>query len=160
MFADISCFSALYEANLFLNPADFTGETALLSVPRRKNQCVLGDQVTPAACSLCENQRWLPSTREQNIKTLLTSFSLFDPYFLKVRRSITFNKTYWMMQVVFWNAVVLWAPSTAKKCSHLFHLLFFLCAPLCPCFGFCLPGKFPRFKTAGEEMSPSKHACT
>lgn len=97
MFADISCFSALYETNIFRNPAVFTGKTAPLSVPREEEPIVLGDQVTPAACSLCDNQGWLPGTREQNFKSLLINFSLFDPYFLKVRRSITFNKTYWMM---------------------------------------------------------------
>lgn len=114
-----------------------------------------GNAVTSAACEkLYENQGWLPSTREQDFKSLLISFSLFDTYFLKVGRSITFNKTYWMMQVVSWNAVVLYARSTAKTRRYLFHLLLSLCASLCFVF-FCLAGKFSRFKTAVEEMSPS-----
>lgn len=68
---------------------------------------MLGDQVMQSPLQLvrtceklCENQGWLPSTREQDFKSLLISFSLFDTYFLKVGGSITFNKTYWMMQVV------------------------------------------------------------
>lgn len=130
-------------------------ETAPLSVPRRKNQYVLGDQVTPAVFSLCENQGWLPSTREQNFKSLLISFSLFDPHFLKVRKNITFNKMYWMMQMVSWNAV------STQYCQKLQAFVplaaFSLCTTL-SLFWFLFGRKIPKVQNCrGRNVSIKAH---
>lgn len=157
MFADIFCFCALYEANLFLYPEDFTGRQPLyLYLGGRTNMFwVIRPPLQFVVCVRTRGGSQVPGNRIS--RACLSAFPYLTLIFLRLERILPLTKcTGWCK----WSPEMLWAPSTAKNCRHLFHLLLFLCAPLCPCFGFCLAGKFPRFKTAGEEMFPSKHTRT
>lgn len=81
MFAAISCFSALYEANLFLNPADFMGRQPLYLYLGRKDQCVLGDQVMQSPLQLVIYVRTWDGSQGTGFRELAYQLFLIWPLF-------------------------------------------------------------------------------
>lgn len=165
MFADISWFSALYEANLFLNPADFRGERVPLSVPREEEPTCSGwsGQSSLQLVVYVRTRDGSQGPWNRISRACLSAFPYLTPIFLRLEGVLPLTKhTGWCkwspeMQLYCKHPVLLKTAGICSTCCFLFVHHFVLALFR---FFFCLSGRFSRFKTAVEEMSPSKHTCT